>query len=472
MKTMLAIVMAVLISPSAGQASVVPESKARGSWLGTLEIGPTKLRVVFKVDVDSAGNLSAVLDSPDQGATGIPVSSVSLSGDSLFLAVMAIGGGFAGRIEPGDSTISGTWSQGGMALPLMLRRTLRPPVSARPQMPAPPFPYAAEEVSYESLSPGIRLAGTLTVPREGGPFPAVILITGSGPQDRDESLMGHKPFLVLSDYLSRRGVAVLRLDDRGIGGSTGSTMGATTKDFVQDVLAGVSYLKERREVNPARIGLAGHSEGGLVAPLAAGESKDVAFIVLLAAPGLPGEQILVRQTEDVLRSTGSTEAEIERARAANAKIYAAMREVKDSTLLAKKVRAVLMESAAGDSAGQDPMSSPAALEGQMSMLMSPWFRFFIGYDPRPALRSVACPVLALNGEKDIQVAAAENQAEIVKALREGGNTQVTARILPGLNHLFQTAQSGAIAEYGTIEETMAPAALEAIGAWIAGLQAK
>jgi len=446
-------------------------SRVAGSWIGALQIGPAQLRIVFHITADSAGTLAATLDSPDQGATGIPVSSVLLKGDSLWLAVIAIGGGYAGYVEPGDTGIAGTWMQGGMSLPLALKRTAKPPVTARPQTPVPPYPYVSEEVSYESLAPGVRLAGTLTVPRGSGPFPAIILISGSGAQDRDETIFGHKPFLVLADDLTRRGVAVLRLDDRGTGGSSGSTMESTTEGLVQDVLAGVRALKKRPEINAAKIGLIGHSEGGLVAPLTAARSREIAFIGLLAAPGLPGEQILLRQTDDVLRAAGSSDADIERARATNARIYAAMKAEKDTMILAQEVRAILEESGAGgpQDGRQDEAGNRAAIDAQVGTIMSPWFRFFVGYDPRPALRSVSCPVLVLYGEKDIQVAPVENQKEVLKALTEGGNGAVKAAILPGLNHLFQTAKTGAIGEYGMIEETFAPAALEEIGAWVAGV---
>jgi hypothetical protein len=456
-----------LASPSAIRAEQHPGRRVVGSWIGTLQIGPSQLRIVFNIEADSAGALSATLDSPDQGAKGIPVSAVVLKGDSLLLGVLAIGGGYAGRLEPGDTSITGTWRQGGMSLPLIVKRSAKPPTPARPQTPVPPYPYREEEVSYESLSPGIRLTGTLTIPPGKAPFPAVILISGSGAQDRDETIFSHKPFLVLADDLTRRGCAVLRVDDRGVGGSTGSTMNATTEDLVKDVMAGVRYLKGRSDIAAAHVGLIGHSEGGLIAPLAASRSDEIAFIGLLAAPGVPGDQILLRQTNDVLRSMGASDTDIEHARTTNARMYETMNTEKDSTLLAQKIRTILMESGARDSVDRQEKepASRAAIDGQVAMLTSPWFRFFVGYDPRPALRSVTCPVLVLHCEKDIQVAAAENQKEILKALAEGGNSTVQASILPGLNHLFQTAQTGAIGEYGTIEETFAPGALEVIGSW-------
>jgi hypothetical protein len=336
---------------------------------------------------------------------------------------------------------------------------------ARPQTPRPPYPYREEQVTYESLAPGIKLAGTLTLPPGTGRFPAVVVISGSGAQDRDETVFGHKPFLVLADYLTRRGVGVLRVDDRGVGGSTGNTMEATSVQLARDVLAGVRFLRARREIDPDRIGLIGHSEGGLIAPLAAAESKEIAFIGLLAAPGLPGDQVLLRQTEDVLRAAGASEDEVAMARSTNARLYATMKEEKDSAALAQKARAILTDAleAQGPEARK---AGEAAIDRQLGMITSPWLRAFVNHDPRPVLRSVACPVLVLHGEKDLQVAPRENQEAILAALKDGANAQVTASILPGLNHLFQTAPTGSLSEYGTIEETMAPAALDAIGGWV------
>ena len=469
MRSRAALVFALCLLASAHPLVAQPASRIAGSWIGTLQIGQAQLRIVFNVAADSAGTLSATLDSPDQGATGIPVSGVVLTGDSLKLGVLSIGGGYAGRMEAGDTAITGTWMQSGMSLPLALKRTMKRPTVARPQTPGHPYPYREEDVSYESLTSGVRLAGTLTIPPGNGRFPAIILISSSGAQDRDETIFGHKPFLVLADDLTRRGFAVLRVDDRGVGGSTVSTMESTTEDLVKDVLAGVRYLKGRAEINAARIGLVGHSEGGLIAPLAAAQSKEISFIGLLAAPGLPGDHILLRQTNDVLRSTGASDTDIERAHTTNAQIYEMMKSEKDSALLAQKVRAILTQSGAGESVdGQEKASgSQTAIDGQIAMVTSPWFRFFVGYDPRPALRSVTCPVLVLHGEKDIQVGTVENQKEILKALGEGGNSRVRAAIMPGLNHLFQSAQTGSIGEYGTLEETFSPAALEAVGDWVA-----
>jgi pimeloyl-ACP methyl ester carboxylesterase len=339
---------------------------------------------------------------------------------------------------------------------------------ARPQEPKKPYPYLEEEVSYENKQAGVKFAGTLTLPRSQGPFPAVLLITGSGPQDRDETVFGHRPFLILADYLTRRGIAVLRVDDRGVGGSTGSNADATSEDFVSDTLAGVAFLKGRKEINPKQIGLIGHSEGGMIGPMAAVKSKDVAFLVLLAGPGLPGKDVLVLQGQAILKAKGAAESILAFQRTLQQRMFAVVQEEKENAAAEKKLRQVIAEETAKLSEEDRKALGDvkASAEGQIQTVLSPWFRFFLTFDPRPTLRQVRCPVLALNGEKDVQVDAKENLAAIDKALKDGGNKDVTVKALPELNHLFQTCQTGGLAEYSKIEETFAPAALEVIGDWI------
>ena len=265
-----------------------------GTWMGNLKVpGGLELRIVFNISTNPDGSLKASMDSPDQGVSGIPVESVSYKDGNLNLDVKSIGGSFEGIYKENNKTIEGEWKQAGSAFPLVLNRIEKAPDIHRKQDPIKPYPYTEEEVVYENKEAGIKLAGTLTLPQSGGPFPAVILITGSGPQNRNEEIMGHRPFLVLSDYLTRRGIAVLRVDDRGIGGSTGNFSQATTEDFAGDVLTGIEFLKNRKEIDPSRIGLIGHSEGGLIAPMVAVKSPDIAFIVLMAAPGVTGEEITV-----------------------------------------------------------------------------------------------------------------------------------------------------------------------------------
>ncbi|MFZ1083075.1 MAG: alpha/beta fold hydrolase, partial [Candidatus Kryptoniota bacterium] len=273
---------------SAAKAQTSADTSIVGSWQGTLVAGGAKLRIVFHVAKTDSGKLVSTLDSPDQGANGIPVSSTTVNVDSVTLTVASIGGSYVGRISGDKSSIEGKWNQNGLSFDLPLNRTTTEVKFNRPQEPKPPFPYKSEEVSFENETTGMKYAGTLTLPDSGGPFPAVILITGSGAHNRNEEVFGHKPFLVIADYLTRRGIAVLRVDDRGIGGSTGKKSAVTSADHAKDVIAEIEFLKSRCDIDPNKIGLIGHSEGGIIAPLVASQSKDVAFIVMLAGPGLAG----------------------------------------------------------------------------------------------------------------------------------------------------------------------------------------
>jgi pimeloyl-ACP methyl ester carboxylesterase len=278
--------------------------------------------------------------------------------------------------------------------------------------------------------------------------------------------MGHRPFLVLSDHLTRHGVAVLRVDDRGVGGSTGSTMDSTSEDFAGDVLAGIEFLKSRKEVNAERIGLIGHSEGGMIAPMVAANSPDVAYIVMMAGLGMRGDEILFAQAEAMGKATGESEDLVAANREIQRKIFAIVRSEPDSAAAEKKIRESWQQSLpAMPEAIRKQMSAPGVLDGQLKMALSPWFRYFINYDPVPALKKVKCPVLALNGEHDLQVPT-ENLPKIAAALEAGGNRDYEMVKLPGLNHLLQTSKTGALMEYGQIQETMSPVALEVMSAWI------
>jgi pimeloyl-ACP methyl ester carboxylesterase len=453
MRTIL-IAVAALWSTAVG-AQVQPSSIA-GDWAGVLKAGGAELHLVLHVTNTPDGTLKATLDSTDQGALGIPVSSISLTGAKLAFKIAAVGGSYEGAINDAGSVIDGTWTQGG-SLPLVLTRagaTVSTPVR-RPQNPIKPFPYRDEDVSYRNAGAGITLAATLTMPSGTGPFPAVVLITGSGPQDRDESLMGHRPFLVLSDYLTRHGIAVLRADDRGVAKSTGTFATATSADFATDAEAGVTYLQSRTEIDAKKIGLVGHSEGGLIAPMIAARNPAVAFIVLMAGSGVSGDEILLEQGRLIAAANGATPEQL----AQNAtRMRAALQLVKteqDETVLAAKLREQLT--------GLVPAE---AIDAQVKPLLSPWYRYFVRYDPAPALTRVKVPVLAINGEKDLQVPPKQNLPAIRKALESGGNTRIEVVELTGLNHLFQTAKTGAPSEYAQIEETMAPLALDTITRWI------
>ncbi len=442
--------------PAASEQKSVKPSDIDGTWVGTLDTGSVKLRIVFHITT-TEGGLTATMDSPDQGANGIPVTSVTRDGQSLKLELKQAGGAFEGKIDDTLTTIDGTWTQGAGSVPLILKRSKNAAEleRRRPQNPIKPYPYRDEDVSYGNKSAGIILAATLTIPPGKGPFPAVLLIAGSGPNNRDESVAGHSPFLVLSDYLTRKGIVVLRADKRGVGKSSGNYAAATTIDFAKDAEAGVAYLETRPEVDHHKIGLIGHSEGGVIAPMVAAEDPDVAFIVMMAGSGVPGDDLIVEQTLLIAEASGVSHDEAEKSAAEERKILTLVEQEKDDAELAKKLRIEL--------AGKAP---EATLNAQIRALSSPWYRGFIQYDPATALRKVSCPVLALIGQKDTQVPPDQNLPVIRKALQAGANKNFEVDELPGLNHLFQTAGTGSPSEYSTIEETMSPSALEKIASWL------
>lgn len=436
-----------------------------GLWLSTIQAGPTTLRLGLHVTREPNG-LSGKLDSIDQGAFGLPLSSISEHAGKVKFELKTLGISFEGALD--NDALSGQWRQGGFVAPLVFKRVEKLPEIVRPQEPKKPYPYSEEEVSYVNAKAGIRFAGTLTLPSGAGPHPAALLITGSGPQDRNESIAGHKPFLVLADYLTRRGIAVLRVDDRGVGGSGGKPDEGTTEDFAGDALAGVAYLKSRKEIDARRIGLVGHSEGGLVAPLAAAQSPDVAFIVLMAGPGVVGEKILEAQGELILRAMGVPQEIAARNRQLQRLTFDVLKQEKDNAAAQRKIREGAAKMKAGLSADQQKGMDAliARMESQLKFVSSAWFRAFLSYDPRPALMKVKAPVLAASGERDLQVPPQQNLPAIAEALEAGGNRDYTLVKLPGLNHLFQTSQNGSPVEYPQIEETIAPAALQVVGDWI------
>ena len=436
-------------------------------WEGTLEVqGGIKLRLAFHTLMTRGGAIRVTMDSPDQGAFGFKVDKAEVSKESLKFTLSKIGE-YEGKLDPTGESAVGRWKQGGVSLPLTLKKVAEATQVRRPQTPKGPFPYASKEVAYDSRAKGVRIAGTLTLPEGDGPFPAALLITGSGPQDRDETLLGHKPFLVLADELTRRGIAVLRVDDRGVGGSTGDNAKATTADFAEDALGGLDFLKGDERIDRPRIGLIGHSEGGLIAPIVATRSDDVAFIILMAGPGLPGDQILSAQLKLILKASGADEGTIRRSAESQARLIAIAKEAEDPKLAAEKLKAASLEMAKSLPDGERKALAEADPNGALvSTLASPWFRYFLNFDPGPTLARVRCPVLAINGEKDLQVPCKENLEAIDRAVRSGGNDRVTIREMAGLNHLFQPCTTGAPSEYAAIEETFAPAALRAIGDWI------
>ncbi|CUU38622.1 hypothetical protein GXSOP10_14212 [Armatimonadetes bacterium GXS] len=435
----------------------------KGDWYGTLKVGAAELRIVFHLKPTPDGGYTGTVDSPDQGAVGIPISEIKVEEQKITLRVESVQGEFVGTLSEDGKTLKGEWKQSGTSLPLELKRDAPPPAPKRPQEPKPPFPYHTEDVVVVNQKANVKLAGTLTLPRSKPPFACVVLLTGSGAQNRDEEIFGHKPFLVLADYLTRRGFATLRMDDRGVGGSTGDMSRATTLDFVQDALAAVAYLKSRREIDPKRIGLLGHSEGALVATIAAAQSHEVAFVVLLAGTGVPGEQILYRQAELIARKSGVPEDAIIRNRQLQARVFEILRREPDDEKAANQITEALI---ANLTKGTLSEAQRQVLEAQARTYTRPWFRLFIDLNPAIYLRRIKCPLLALVGANDLQVDPDQNLPAIEKALKAGGNKQFVVRKLPGLNHLFQKSETGLPTEYAKIEETFNPDALKIIGDWL------
>ena len=434
-----------------------------GLWQGAVETHGMRLRFQLHISHDTEGALIAALDSLDQGVTGLPANHVTLKDPIFHFEIPSVAGVYEGTLNATRNAITGKWSQTSADnLPLDFKRSDQTLELRRPQTPVRPFPYAEEEVAFSGGAEGVVLSGTLTLPRGGGPFPAALLLAGSGPQDRDESLANHRPFLLIADALARKGIAVLRYDKRGVGKSTGNPDTATTMDLAADAQAALAFLKTRKEINAASIGLIGHSEGAIIAPYLAGHSKEVKWLVLLAAPATTGEQTLLNQSELIGRAGGLSDEQLEPSLAFDQAAYALVRKEKDPNALAGKLVGLVKES------GLDAALPPATLETQLRMLASPWFRFFLDYDPMPNLKAVSCPVLALYGQKDLQVSSKANLPMLEKVFHDSMNTQAETRELPELNHLFQHAYTGTPAEYAAIEETFSPEALALIVDWVRG----
>jgi pimeloyl-ACP methyl ester carboxylesterase len=464
MKPLLSFLSLLSIASVLHAAAAESDAKLAGLWEGPLKVGAVELRLGFAITAKPDGSLTATMDSIDQGAKDIPIDKVDLADKKLTLELPKLKASFTGTIAADGTTIKGEWKQGGLTLPLELMRVEKFSTVRRPQTPKKPYSYEEEEVTVENKGAGVKLAGTLTKPKGQGPFRAAILITGSGPQDRDETLFGHKPFLLLADYLTRKGIAVLRCDDRGVDKSTGEHDKATSADFATDVRAQVAFLKERADIKD--IGLIGHSEGGLIAPMVAAGNPDVAFIVLLAGTGVAGEELLLMQGQALLKAAKADEKSLKWQYDLQTRLFKLIKDGASDKQLT---------TALDDALKEIPNDVHKMLGDQASaqfskLLTTPWLRFFLRHDPRNDLRKVHCPVLALNGEKDTQVPPKENLGQIEKALKAAGNKNVTIREFPDLNHLFQNCKTGLPGEYGKIEETMAPVVLEAIGDWIGKLK--
>jgi len=460
---------------AATMANTQPKSIA-GTWQGSLQAG-IEIHIVFNFSPAGQG-YSGTMDSPDQHVKGIPLTSVELIGDSLTVELKPAHA-FYKAVRTDDTTFTGTWLQGGASLPLVVKNMQHATVATevkRPQTPVPPFSYNSEDVVYANADKSISFGATFTYPKTGGPFITMVLITGSGAQDRDETILGHKPFAVLADYLTKKGYAVLRVDDRGVGKTTGTMANATSADFAKDVAASVAYLKTRAEVDKSKIGLVGHSEGGVIAPMVASADKSIDFIILWGAPMEGGAIINTEQNGLALQKAGISLAAVNAFKQLHIKELQLYKTAPDVYNLNTRVKEIFdaWRKLQPDSVLTSLLVTDSTVIGQNiysiydGLYNLPWMRFFIAHDFAADLAKVQCSVLAINGGLDTQVGAEANLGVITHVLNKAGNKNYTVVPLKGLNHLLQTAVTGDVAEYANIPETIAPLALDTIGDWLDG----
>jgi len=455
-----------------------------GTWQGALHIHGNEIPVVFHIAKDSTNKLVASFDSPSQHAFNLPCNEVIIKEDSVILRMAVLNGKYAGVLSKDEKQVTGLWFQGAGSLPLTINKTSDSATVKelkRPQTPKPPYPYHSMDVVYLNAAKNIQYGATLTYPELDSTkhyptvttYPAVILITGSGQQDRDETIFNHKSFAVIADYLTKRGFAVMRVDDRGIGKTTGIYDTSTTVDFAKDVEASLDFLEKQPQVNKEKIGLIGHSEGGMIAPMVADARKEIKFIVLLAGPGIPIIDLMQLQIEAVSSSEGKSLAEAKANGFLMHTVWEELNKNEDSATTVKNIRikisdwsktadtAVLSKVKPGDTTKINDQIAQA-----IAALKSPWFKYFIAYNPQPYLQKLNCKVLALNGSKDVQVIAAPNLAGIKSALQKSKSPEYDVTEIQGLNHLFQTCIRCSPSEYNDLEETFSPKALEIIGNWL------
>lgn len=424
-------------------------AQIEGYWSGKLNLGPTELELGF--DIKAAENgFAATLDVPAQGANDLPVDETTFHANRLEMTMSAMGASYSGELK--GNVIEGEFSQRGMTFPLNLEKSEKEAQQVRPQDPQPPFNYRAEEVTFTNKKEGNTLAGTLTIPAGEGPFPAMVLVSGSGQQNRDEELMNHRPFWVIADYCARHGVAVLRYDDRGMGGSGGEVESATSLDFSYDAEAAFDFLRNRKEINASRIGILGHSEGGIINFMVAARRPEVAFLVSLAGPAVNGVEVLKEQQAAILRAQGMSEEMVQFSGNANAQ----MLDIIEASSDREEADTLLLQLLKGWGYNEE------LTEQTVGQMASPWMYYFLKYDPTEAIVKTNCPALLLNGSKDLQVLASQNLPAYEKIIAEHGKTNLTLRELPDLNHLFQHCETGSPNEYFTIEETISPEVLERI----------
>ncbi|MGL2965418.1 alpha/beta hydrolase family protein [Flavobacterium sp. XGLA_31] len=456
MKTsFLSLCLLLCLSPVFGQ-------KIAGSWVGELDVPGAKIPLVFNIQANGT-ELKTTLDSPMQGVKDLATDKTTLTNNELTIDAKSIGIQYKGTFE--NEKINGTFFQGGASLPLVLSRKKEGEFEMkRPQEPKAPFDYNSEDITFVNPKDANTLAGTLTTPKNKKNFPVAILITGSGAENRNSEIFGHKPFWVIADDFAKKGIGVLRLDDRGVGGSSKGVKEDTSENFAGDINAAVEYLAAK---GYTKIGLIGHSEGGMIAPMVAVQNKKVSFVISMAGPGIPVEDLLLLQSTAIAKAEGATDDDLKISNGMNKKLYGFVKNYSGNDLKTD-IKTVIAEEFKKFPKNQLPPEDkmPDLINQQAMELTNPWFVYFIKYNPDAYWSKLKIPVLAINGTKDLQVLATENLAGIKKSLEKAGNKKFAVQSFDGLNHLFQTANTGSVSEYATIEETISPKVLDAMSSWI------
>ena len=446
------------------------QKKYVGLWEGKMNVG-VEVRIVFKISLAEANKLTASFDVPDQGLKDVKVSSVEIINDSLKLEISQFNASYAGILE-NDSLINGRFQQQ-MSMPLQLKKIQQIIEKVRAQTPVPPFPYKSEDIVYKSRDNSISYGATITIPNGKGPFPAVMLLTGSGQQNRDEEIGGHKPFAVIADHLTKNGFVVLRADDRGMGKTTGDVVTATSYDFAQDASRGFDYLLNRKEVNKKKIGFIGHSEGGMIAQLLGAERSDINFIVSLAGPGSKITQLMNEQNRAIFEKAGLSKEYIDQ----YAILYDSMLQIIiqhdkysfDSVLsqtLTKWIESTLSNVVLFTTGIKDENSKKEFISSSSALANNDWFRYFIRYNPEEQIKHFKGHYLALNGDKDIQVLSKSNLQALEAALKNGKAKSYEIHELKGLNHLFQECIKCTTYEYVELDQTISPTVLDLMTSWL------
>lgn len=442
-----------------------------GYWRGGLLMPNGKMLPIGLGISQNNGQWSAYLDSPEQNVYDMAWDSVRINGEEIFLRLQAEGtkgnAVLTGKWNADLNVIDALWIQG-MTLNVHFMKGEPYRVKPKMQTPAPPFAYKIEEVKIENPAAKVSLAGTLTLPEKGKNFPAIILVSGSGPQDRDCDIFGHKLFWVMADYLTKRGFAVLRLDDRGFGKSTGDFATSTTADFATDIAAAFDFLQKDARLDKKKIGLLGHSEGGIIAPMLAAKNKKIAFVVLMAAPAVPITELMVQQNKRIAELDGMSAETLDENLKILANIYSQINAPQNKNKTADEIFALIEK----DIKNNSPELAEKIKTQLAFFLENKWFSYFLKIDPQSYLTQLTCPTLALQGGKDVQVTPDDNLPAMQTHLEKAKNKNFSCQLFPELNHLFQTADTGSPEEYAKSEETIAPEVLKVIGDWLEKVSSK